>query len=106
MIAVLVINATHEAYHTKKYLAEDEEYNVSPSHTTVTGDNVSPSHTTVTGDNVIIGNNYGSIKQADNFVGAENSSDKPKWLKWVGWILAAVLAIFGIAELIQKLFFN
>ncbi|HAN21158.1 MAG: hypothetical protein A2X05_13340 [Bacteroidetes bacterium GWE2_41_25] len=94
MIAVLVINATHEAYHTKKYLAEDEEYNVSPSHTTVTG------------DNVIIGNNYGSIKQADNFVGAENSSDKPKWLKWVGWILAAVLAIFGIAELIQKLFFN
>ncbi|HCT86051.1 MAG TPA: hypothetical protein DF296_12745 [Candidatus Margulisbacteria bacterium] len=90
----MVINATHEAYHTKKYLAEDEEYNVSPSHTTVTG------------DNVIIGNNYGSIKQADNFVGAENSSDKPKWLKWVGWILAAVLAIFGIAELIQKLFFN
>lgn len=84
MVEVLIIRKTHDAYHTKKYLNEDNE--------------ISPriNQNTVTGDNVVIGDNYGIIKQTDNFVSADKSSDKPKWLKWVGWVLAALFSFSAL----------
>lgn len=84
MIAVLVINATHDAYHTKKYLEEDEPFNI-PIRQNI-----------VTGDKIIIGDISGNIIQTDNSSISAKTNDKPKWLKWTMWVIAILLGISGI----------
>lgn len=88
MIAVLVINKTHTAYHTKKYLEEDEQISI-PINQNI-----------VTGDNVIIGDNFGKIKQENNSAVKPKSNGKPKWLKWLKWILGILVAISIITAFI------
>jgi len=88
MIAVLVINATHDAYHMKKYLEEDEQI-IIPFNQNI-----------VTGDNVIIGNNYGKIKQEDNSTDSTKAYGKPKWLKWLMWIIGILIGVSSLITFI------
>jgi hypothetical protein len=98
MKAVLVINATHDAYQNKKYLEEDGDINIPINQTLVTG------------DNVFVGNNYGNLKQQDNIEESDKnpikSSGKPKWLKWAGWILGILVLIIGLIEAIRRILFT
>jgi len=85
MIAISVINATHEAYYNKKYLEEDELFSV-PINQNI-----------VTGDNVIFGNVSGTVTQEDHStVRTTKANGKPKWLKWLKLIIGILLLAAGL----------
>ncbi len=84
MIAVMVINATHDAYHTKKYLEEDEPIILPINQNIVTGDNIS----------MIGGNNYGEVKQEDHqTIRKPKIKGLPLWAQWIAWIVGILLLI-------------
>lgn len=93
MVEVLVINTTHDAYHTNKYLyEEDEQFNI-PLRQNI-----------VTGDNVIIGNISGTVTQEDHSNKLTKDKGKPKWLEWLKWIIGILILAAGlIASIISIL---
>jgi hypothetical protein len=91
MLAVSVTNKTHTAYHTKKYLEEDEQFSI-------------PINQNISGNNVIVGNVSGTAKQEVNTGTTTKGKGKPKWLKWLFWILGALVLIAGLIEGIRRIF--
>jgi predicted transcriptional regulator len=91
MVAVLVINVTHDAYYTKKYLEEDEDLGIPISHTTISG------------DNIIFGNISGDVKQEANSLMPEKTEEKMSWLKWLYWIIGILVGITVLYVFIKSI---
>lgn len=80
MVAVLVINETHDAFHTKKYLEEDEEF-------------TTPIQQNISATNVIVGNVSGTASQEDNSTKILNEKGKLPWLKILYWIIGVLVGL-------------
>jgi hypothetical protein len=80
MVAILVVNATHNAYHTNKYLEEDEQFSI-------------PINQNISGTNVIVGDITGYVKQEANSSVITEINEKPKWLKTLYWIIGILVGI-------------
>jgi hypothetical protein len=82
-VAVLVINATHDAYHTNKYLEEDEPIYLTRSQNIITG------------ENVIVGNISGDVKQGNKAVipSNKNKIDRVQYIYWIVGILVGITAL-------------
>jgi predicted transcriptional regulator len=91
MVAVLVINATHDAYHTNKYLEEGEELSM-PINQNI-----------ISGHNIIVGNTSGDIKQGDNSAITAKSEEKMNWLKWVYWIVGILVGLTVLIAFIKSI---
>jgi hypothetical protein len=58
----------------------------------------------VSGDNIIIGDVSGTVTQeANSKRTTTNVKGKPKWLKWLYWILGALVIIMGLIEAIWRI---
>lgn len=97
LVAILVINATHEAYHTKKYLEDEEPFSI-PLNRNI-----------ITGDNIIIGNVGGDVKQTDNTTKEttqkeqKEQKDKNNWLKLLYWVVGILVGITVIITFVLRL---
>jgi len=80
MVAILVVTATHTAYHIRKYLEEDEQINF-------------PFNQNISGTNVIVGDISGSVKQETNSNVATEIIEKPKWLKTLYWVIGILVGL-------------
>lgn len=80
MVEVLIINDTHDAYHTKKYLEEDD------------GISTTINQHIIAGHNINTGDNFGTFTQKDN-------SPKTKVSRKLTWWEIALLIIGGIASI-------
>lgn len=91
MVAVLVVNATHDAFHTNKYLEEEEQFS------TPIRQNI------ITGDNIIIGDISGSVKQVDNSRIPTKVKKRGKWLNWIYWIVGILVGITILIAFIKSI---
>lgn len=93
MKAVLVINATHDAYHTNKYLQEDEQPDA-------------PVHQNISGQNVIVGNVAGNAIQENKTTNvASNPNGKTTWLNKLYWIIGIAVGLTVLIAFILKYIF-
>jgi hypothetical protein len=91
MVAVLVVNATHDAFHTNKYLEEEEQFSI-PIRQNI-----------ITGDNLIIGDISGSVKQVDNSTIPTKDKKRGKWLNWIYWIVGILVGITVLIAFIKSI---
>jgi hypothetical protein len=94
MLEVLVTTRTLTAYHTKRYLEEDEEI-------------IIPIHHNISAKNVIVGDVAGTINQQDNStISTGMTNTKPYWLnKWY-WVVTILVGIVTIVMIIINLIKN
>jgi len=91
MVAVLVVTDTHNAFHTKKYLQDDEQFTI-------------PLNQNIIGENIIIGDISGNAKQESSYTESNKVNGKPKWLKWLLWIIGILVGIGTIITILIGLF--
>jgi len=89
-VAVLVINATHDAYHTKKYLEEDEPIYLTRSQNIITG------------ESVIVGNVSGDVKQGNKDVIPTNKKIKVDRVQYIYWIVGILVGITALIMFIKN----
>jgi hypothetical protein len=87
MVAILVVNATHNAFHNKKYLEGDEEITSSFSQN-------------ITGTNIILGGVIRDVKQEANSTFL--SEEKPKWLEILYWVIGILVGLTIIITFLAK----
>jgi hypothetical protein len=80
MVAILVIRATHDAYHTKKYFKEDEPFTFSINQN-------------ISGTNLIVGDVSGNVKQEANSTVAKETIEKPKWVRTLYWVIGILVGL-------------
>lgn len=86
MVTVTVINATHDAYHIRKYLEDDEQSQPTQQ-------------SYFKADNLILGNNYGEINQNDH-AKVSFKQKKNNWFKTTKGIIILLAAIVTIVTFI------
>lgn len=95
MVAVLVTTKTHNAYHNKRYLNEEEKQFVIPSNQNI----FNVHNLSYAGRDI-----NGKIEQEVKSESSKKVNGKPKWLKYLLWILGAFALILGIIEAIINIF--
>lgn len=90
MLGVIVIVETHDAYHNKKYLEEDEQVSI-PFNQNI-----------ITGDNIIMGNVSGTVTQEDNATVTTEAKRIP-WLKVLYWIIGILVGLTIIITFIKSI---
>jgi hypothetical protein len=90
MVGVLVITETHDAYHTKKYLEEEEQFTIPIKESIITG------------DNVIVGNISGDVNQVDHSANPTKVKGKVNWLKIFYWTISILVGLTVIVTFIFK----
>jgi hypothetical protein len=80
MVAILVVRATHDAYHTRKYLEDDEPFTF-------------PFQQNISGTNLIVGDISGNVKQEANTTANTETIEKPKWIRTLYWVVGILVGL-------------
>jgi len=94
MMIVVVTPRTRNAYLSKKYLEEDEQFDMPINQNIFNVHNLSYAGRDINGE----------IKQEVNPTLSKKANGKPKWLKWIFWILTGLAIIVGLIEGIKRIF--